>query len=203
MSKRRKKARGNPQQPGGRAPRSRQRIPRPAPEEQSSPRILVYVLLGVAAVMGLYLHAYAMPQLTHFAQGLTMPDARAGGYSAEEIAALQEAMEDQAAGQLSFVHKTAGTIFPVAVFLAAWAALGLLARGRWRWLVLAAAAALAAVDITENVLIDQALGQVPPDPQLVGWASAFTTASWVLLALVGAAVVAVVGRDALAQRSGR
>lgn len=193
MSKRRKKTRGNPQRP--------QRMATPAPEEQSSPRILVYALLGITLFMGLYLHAYAMPQLTYFADGLSMPGARITGYSAADILTLQTALEDDAAGQLNFLHKTAGIIFPALLFLATWAVMGLLARGAWRWLMVAAAAAFAAVDITENFLIDAVLDQQPPEDQLVTVASTLTQVSWVLLLVLALAVAGVVVRDFMA--SGR
>lgn len=198
MSKRRKKTRGNPQRDPERntaPPRAEKRMARPAPREQSSPRILVYVLLGVALFMGLYLHAYAMPQLTYFADGLSMPDARITGYDAADILALQTAFEDDAAGQLNFLHKTAGIIFPVLFFLAAWATMGLLLRSAWRWLVVAGAAVFAGLDITKGFLIDAVLDQQPPDEGQAQLASVLTQASWVLLALLAAVVVGVVVRD--------
>ena len=162
---------------------------RPAPQEQGSPRILVYVLLGVTLFMGLYLHAYAMPQLTYFAEGLSMPGARITGYDAADILALQTAFKDDAAGQLNFLHKTAGIIFPVLLLLATWATMGLLVHRPWRWLVVAGAAVFAAVDITKNFLADAVLGQQPPDESTVQLASVLTQVSWVLLAAVVAGVV--------------
>ncbi len=193
MSKRRKKTRGNPQRRDDSTPKKR--IAKPTPEDQGSPRILVYALLGITLFMGLYLHAYAMPQLTYFADGLSMPGTRIAGYDAADILALQNAFEDDAAGQLNFLHKTAGIIFPVVFFLATWATLGLLAKGSWRWIVVAGAAGFAAVDITENFLIDAVLGQRPPDEQLVTLASVFTQVSWGLLIVLAATVVGVVVRD--------
>lgn len=195
MSKRRKKTRGNPA--GGQAPQPRRRLPAPNPSEHSSPRILVYALLTVSVFIGLYLHVYALPQLSYFADGLTMPDARITGYSPADITALREALEDEAAGQLNFVHKTAGIIFPVAVFLATWASFGLLARGTWRWGVIIGAGVFAVVDITENFLIDAILVQQPLDTALVATASVLTTLSWALLAVVGGVVVVFILRDAV------
>lgn len=195
MSKRRKTARGNPANQQSRRPR--QRLPAPTPRETSSPRMLVYALLTVTVFIGLYLHVYALPQLTHFADGMTMPDARLTGYSAADITALRAALEDEAAGQLNFLHKTAGIIFPVALLLAAWATLGLLARGSWRWFVVAAAGVFTVVDITENFLIDQILVQQPLDEALVGTASVLTSLSWALLVVVGGVVVIFILRDIL------
>ena len=193
MSKRRKQARGNPatQQ----SPQPRKRVPTPTPAEHSSPRMLVYALLTVTVFIGLYLHVYALPQLTFFADGLVMPDARITGYDAADITALRGALEDEAAGQLNFLHKTAGVIFPVALFLATWATLGLLARRPWRWAVIGGAGLFAVVDIAENVLIDRILVQQPVDAVLVGTASVLTTLSWALLMVVGGVVVVFVLRD--------
>lgn len=168
---------------------------RPAPQEQGSPRILVYVLLVVTAFMGLYLHAYAMPQLTYFANGLSMPDTRITGFSAADILALQTAFEDDGAGQLNFLHKTAGIVFPVAFVLATWATMGLLARRPWRWLVVAAAAVFASVDITKGFLIDAVLEQNPPSEAMVQLASILTQVSWVLLVVLAVVVLGVVVRD--------
>ena len=168
---------------------------KPAPQEQGSPRILVYVLLGVALFLGLYLHAYAMPQLNYFAEGLSMPGARITGYDAADILALQTAFEGDAAGQLNFLHKTAGIIFPVLLCLATWATMGLLVRRSWRWLVVAGAAVFAAVDITKIFLIDAVLDQHPPEESRVQLASALTQVSWVLLVLLAAVLAGVVVRD--------
>lgn len=174
---------------------------RAAEGEYSSPRILVYALLVIAAFMFCYLHLYAMPQLRHFAAGLSMPDARLTGYNVEDLQQLRSVMEDSAAGQLSFLHITAGVIFPVTFFLATWAVMGLLlGPGRVRWVAVAAAAVFAVVDITENILIDQALGQSEPSEGLVATASLLTQISWAMLIVLGAAVVLVVLADAARMR---
>ncbi|NLS09972.1 hypothetical protein HGQ17_08170 [Nesterenkonia sp. MY13] len=193
MAKRRKKNRGNPTR--NRDKNLSEKFAKPEPESQGSPRILVYALLGIALFMGLYLHAYAMPQLSHFADGLSMPGARITGYDDADILALQSAFEDEAAGQLNFLHKTAGIVFPVMFFLAVWATMGLLARGTWRWAVVATAGGFASLDITENILIDAVLGQNPPETSMTAMASIFTQVSWALLAVISVVVVVVVVRD--------
>lgn len=197
MSKRRKKIRGNPAQP----PQPRRGAAKAAHDEQSSPRILVYALLFIAAFMFSYLHLYAMPQLRHFADGLSMPGARLTGYEAEEIEGLRAVMEDSAAGQLNFLHTTAGNIFPLALLLATWAVMGLLVRGRWRWVLVASAGLFTIVDITKNVLINRILVQEPLNPDTVSAASSLTVISWVMLVAIGTALVAVVVWDLFTGRS--
>ncbi|GAA1818152.1 hypothetical protein [Nesterenkonia flava] len=168
---------------------------RAAEGEYSSPKILVYALLAMAGFLFFYLHLYAMPQLRHFADGESMPGARWSGYSATDIEHLRAVMEDTAAGQLNFLHMTAGILFPVALVLATWAVLGLLLKGRLRWVVVGLAVVFAVVDITENFLIDRILTQNPLNEGLVAVSSVLTVTSWVLLVGIVAVVIGVVVRD--------
>ena len=196
MSRRRKKTRGNPAQPprsiGGGGLRSAADR-RAAAGTTSNPKLLVYALLGVAAFMFIYLHLYALPQMTHFSGGFAMPDARLMGYDAADIERLRNVMDETATGQLNFLHKTAGIVFPVFFALATWAVAGLvMRRGVFRWVLVAAAVLFAVVDITENVLIDRILTRDPLDEGLVAASSSLTVASWALLVLVGAAVIGTV-----------
>lgn len=196
MSRRRKKTRGNPAQPprptlrdGFRSSADR----RAAEGTTSNPKLLVYALLGVTVFMFIYLHLYTLPQMTHFAGGFAMPDARLMGYDAGDIDRLRSVMDETATGQLNFLHKTAGIIFPVSVALSTWAVAGLvMRRGVFRWVLVAAAALFAVVDITENVLIDRILTMETLDDGLVTISSTLTVASWVLLILVGCSVIGAV-----------
>ncbi len=196
MSRRRKKTRGNPAQPprptlrdGFRSSADR----RAAEGTTSNPKLLVYALLGVTVFMFIYLHLYTLPQMTHFAGGFAMPDARLMGYDAGDIERLRNVMDETGTGQLNFLHKTAGVIFPVSVALSTWAVAGLvMRRGVFRWVLVAAAALFAVVDITENVLIDRILTMETLDDGLVTISSTLTVASWVLLILVGCSVIGAV-----------
>lgn len=203
MSRRRKKVRGNPavQHDGGAsegAPGAAaaggglfgEANRRAAERRASNPKLLVYALLGVTVFMFVYLHLYAMPQMTHFAGGFSMPGTRLTGYSLEDIERLRGVMDSTAIGQLNFLHTTAGVIFPISLFLASWAVAGLvMRRGVLRWCVVGAAGLFAAVDITENILIDRILTMEPLDSGLVALSSALTSGSWVMLMLVSAAVI--------------
>lgn len=196
MSRRRKKTRGNPAQPprptlrDGFRPSADRRA---AEGTTSNPKLLVYALLGVTVFMFIYLHLYTLPQMTHFAGGFAMPDARLMGYDAGDIERLRNVMDETGTGQLNFLHKTAGVIFPVSVALSTWAVAGLvMRRGVFRWVLVAAAALFAVVDITENVLIDRILTMETLDDGLVTISSTLTVASWVLLILVGCSVIGAV-----------
>lgn len=208
MSRRRKKVRGNPatehessQQPQGATP-----APRPTSRTRggmladaneratepgaSNPRILVYALLAVCLFLFTYLHLFALPQMMQFAGGFSMPDSRVAGYGVEEINQLRSIMDESATGQLNFLHKTAGILFPVSFALTAWAVAGLIMRrGVFRWVVLALAVLFAMMDIAENFLIDRILTMEPLDHGLVALTSTLTVSSWLLLVVVGACVL--------------
>lgn len=159
---------------------------------QSQPMLLVGALVVTAILLFAYLHLLVLPQMTQLSGGFAMPDARVLGYDLEDVERLQQVMDADARGQLSFVHKTAGTLFPLAVLLASWATAGLVMRHRARWLVLAGATAFAVVDIVDNVLIDRLLAAEDPSTAAITTASTLTVTGWVLLILVGLCVLAAV-----------
>ncbi|MDS2172275.1 hypothetical protein Q7C18_06165 [Nesterenkonia sp. CL21] len=208
MSRRRKATRGNPAADSGatsgRGPSSGRRPSagprflsgtdqRAADEAQSNPRMLVYALLGTTVFLFIYLHLIALPQMTQFTGGFSMPDALLTGYDASDIERLRNVMDDAAIGQLNFVHKTAGILFPVSFFLTAWAVVGLMMRESVvRWLLLAAAGLFSAMDIAENFLIDEILTAESVDSSLVHTASALTVSSWLLFAVVGSLLIIAV-----------
>ncbi|WP_261624962.1 hypothetical protein [Nesterenkonia marinintestina] len=165
---------------------------------RSNPRLLVYALVLVTLFLFAYLHLFAMPQMTYFAGGFSMPGARLGGFDVEDVERLRSVMDDDARGQLTFLHRTAGILFPVSAFLSAWASAGLLMRGKvLRWLVLAAAAVFMVVDIVKTFMIDHILGSAELSESAVATASSLTVVSWVLLVVVGALVVGSVVVDAI------
>lgn len=156
----------------------------------SNPHLLLYALLGLTVFLFAYLHLYALPQMNYFAGGFSMPDSRLFGYSVEDVERLRNVMDSDATGQLSFLHRTAGILFPLSFLLFSWAVVGLvMRRGVFRWFVLSGAVLFAAVDITENFLIDRILTMEPLDAGLVAVTSGFTVAGWALLMLLGAVVI--------------
>lgn len=172
-------------------------------QQEGSPGMLIIALLGVTLFMFFYLHIVALPQMSALSGGLPMPDHRFS-YGAADLSELAGAMDDAALGQLNWVHKTAGVIFPLCVFLcvsavAAWS----LPRGVGRWASYAAGALFAVVDIAENILIETALASAGEGAAL---ASAFTSARWVLLVTITLWVVVMIiakTRRLLAERKTR
>jgi hypothetical protein len=158
-------------------------------QQEGSPGMLVIALLVATLFMFFYLHVIALPQMSALSGGLPMPDHRFV-YTAADLAELDAVLDDTAHGQLNWVHKTAGVIFPLFVFaavsaVAAWC----LPRGWGRWISYAAGAVFAVVDIVENMLIESALDA---GGEGAAWASAFTTARWVLLVAIAAWIVVMV-----------
>ncbi|KIC67556.1 hypothetical protein [Pseudarthrobacter phenanthrenivorans] len=153
------------------------------------------VIAGVVASLFLfwYLHLLTLDQLTQLTQGLAMPDSLVGGFDPAYISRLQDVMNSDALGQLNYVHKTAGTLFPL-IFGFTWLLLigTNVARKALRWALWALPLLFVVVRLWGNVAIDAMLGTQGPDAGQVAMASGLTIAGWVLLVLsllAGAAVV--------------
>ncbi|MDJ0457324.1 hypothetical protein PUN71_008955 [Arthrobacter sp. NQ7] len=153
------------------------------------------VIAGVVASLFLfwYLHLLTLDQLTQLTQGLAMPDSLVGGFDPAYISRLQGVMNSDALGQLNYVHKTAGTLFPL-IFGFTWLLLigTNVARKALRWALWALPLLFVVVRLWGNVAIDAMLGTQGPDAGQVAMASGLTIAGWVLLVLsllAGAAAV--------------
>ncbi|MFF2030766.1 hypothetical protein [Arthrobacter sp. NPDC058192] len=144
------------------------------------------VIAGVVASLFLfwYLHLLTLNQLTQLSNGLAMPDSMLGGFDQGFVEQLQAAMDDAARGQLSYVHKTAGTLFPL-IFGFTWLLLigTNVARKSLRWALWALPLLFAAVRLWGNTAIDAMLSAGTADAGQVALASGLTVAGWVLLAL--------------------
>jgi hypothetical protein len=132
--------------------------------------------------------------MTQLSGGLAMPDSFIGGFSADDVQHLHGAMTDDARGQLSYIHKTAGTLFPL-IFGFTWLLLigTNVARKALRWALWAAPLLFAVVRLWSNMAVDAALASATPDAGQVALASTLTVLGWVLFLLsLAAGVVAVV-----------
>jgi hypothetical protein len=153
------------------------------------------LIAGVVASLFLfwYFHLLTLQQLTQLSGGLAMPDSLVGGFDAGYVGQLNAAMDGDARGQLNYVHKTAGTLFPL-IFGFTWLLLigTNVARKSLRWALWAVPLVFVVVRLWGNVAIDAALASETADAGQVALASALTVAGWVLFVLsllVGAAVV--------------
>ena len=159
------------------------------------------VIAGVVASVFLfwYLHLLTLNQMTQLSGGLAMPDSLIGGFSSDYVQQLHGAMNDDARGQLGYIHKTAGTLFPL-IFGFSWLLLvGInVSRKALRWALWAAPLAFAVVRLWANVAVDTALAPAAPDAGQVALASTLTVLGWVLflLSLAGGVLAVFLGRRA-------
>ena len=167
-----------------------QRTPQQA---KTNANLVVIAAAATALFMFWYYHLLVLNQMTQLSGGLAMPDSLIGGYDMEYLAALRTAMDADALGQLSYLHKTAGTLFPL-IFGFAWLLIiGLNTQRRsLRWVLWAAPILFVIADLWENVAIDGVLGSAELAAGDAGLASILTVARWVLLGLsLVASVLAV------------
>ncbi len=157
------------------------------------------VIAGVVASVFLfwYLHLLTLNQMTQLSGGLAMPDSLIGGFSLDYVQHLHGAMNDDARGQLGYIHKTAGTLFPL-IFGFSWLLLvGInVSRKALRWALWAPPLAFAVVRLWANVAVDAALSPAAPDAGQVALASTLTILGWVLflLSLAGGVLAVFLGR---------
>lgn len=160
----------------------------------------VILIAGVVASLFLfwYLHLLTLDQLRQLSGGLAMPDSLIGGFNPAYIGQLHTAMDEDARGQLNYLHKTAGTLFPL-IFGFTWLLLigTNVARKAVRWALWALPLLFVVVRLWGNAAIDAALAAGTPDAGHVALASGLTVAGWVLLVLsllAGAAAVVLGSR---------
>jgi hypothetical protein len=144
------------------------------------------LIAGVVASLFLfwYLHLLTLNQLTQLSGGLAMPDSLVGGFDQGSVEQLRTAMDEDARGQLNYVHKTAGTLFPL-IFGFTWLLLigTNVARKGLRWALWAVPLLFAAVRLWGNAVIDSMLSADTLDAGQVALASGLTVAGWALLVL--------------------
>lgn len=167
-----------------------QRTPHKA---QSNSKLIVIAGVVVSLFLFWYLHLLTLNQMTQLSDGLAMPDSLIGGFSQDYVAQLRGTMDESDRGQLNYIHKTAGTLFPL-IFGFSWLLLigTNVARKSLRWAMWAAPLLFAVAHLWANVAIDSMLAAETPDAGSVALASGLTIASWVLFLislLVGVAAV--------------
>ncbi len=158
------------------------------------------LIAGVVASLFLfwYLHLLTLEQLRDLSTGLAMPDSLIGGFDSAYISQLRAVMDDDTRGQLNYVHKTAGTLFPL-IFGFTWLLLigTNVARKALRWALWSLPLLFVVVRLWGNAAIDGVLASGTADAGQVALASGLTVAGWVLLVLsllAGAAAVVLGAR---------
>jgi hypothetical protein len=164
------------------------------------------LIAGVVASLFLfwYVHLLTLNQLTQLSGGLPMPDSLLGGFDQGFVEQLRTAMDGDARGQLNYVHKTAGTLFPL-IFGFTWLLLigTNVARKGLRWALWAVPLLFAVVRLWGNAAIDAMMSARTLDGGQVALASGLTLAGWILLILslvVGGAAV-FLGRKSVSARA--
>lgn len=189
-SKRSRNKNGRPAAPQTRKPAPVAAAKPAAPvEEGGNPNLILGAVIVVALFLAWYYHLSAMGQMKDLVGGITMLDHHPFGYDAATVDHLRGAMNDDARGQLSWVHKTAGTLFSLFAAFATALAIGLHAPKKpWRRALYALPIAFAIVAIIQNIVVDQLLGA--SNNSLLPLANGLTIASWILL---GLCIVATIG----------
>lgn len=179
------------------------------PEKAGNNASLI-LIAGVVASLFLfwYLHLLTLNQLSQLTGGLAMPDSLLGGFDPAYIEQLRASMDDDARGQLNYLHKTAGTLFPL-IFGFTWLLLigTNVARKSLRWVLWAVPLLFVVARLWGNTVIDAVLAAGTVDAGQVALASGLTVAGWVLLVLSLLAGLAAVflprrGRAAQAPEGG-
>lgn len=153
-----------------------------SPQAAESNGNLILVAGFIAATLLFwYYHLLTLNQMADLTGGLTVPDQLIGGYGPAQVEALRAAMDDAARGQLNYLHKTAGLLFPLFLALITMLAVNIhVARGALRWSLWAVPMLFAVTDLWENAAIDGILAG-PADAGAIALASALTTTRWILL----------------------
>ncbi|MHA7226574.1 hypothetical protein [Glutamicibacter soli] len=159
-------------------------------ENKSNPMLLISAGLAISLFLFIYLHGMALSQMTDLSNNLSMPDQRVFGYTVKDIEALRSAMDEDARGQLNYVHKTAGILFPLFT-----AAMSMLLFIRWipnrrtRLLAWCAPLGFAVADIVENFAIDALFTANEVTAGAVMFASILTTIRWALLIITAGLII--------------
>jgi len=144
------------------------------------------VIAGVVASLFLfwYLHLLTLNQLTQLSGGLPMPDSLVGGFDQGFVEQLRRVLTGDALGQLNYVHKTAGTLFPL-IFGFTWLLLigSNVAAKPLRWALWSLPLLFVVARLWGNVVIDAMMSTPTLQPGQVALASALTVVGWVLLVL--------------------
>ena len=169
---------------------------------QNNSNLILIAGVVVSLFLFWYVHLLTLNQLTQLSGGMAMPDSLIGGFDLGFVEQLRLATDEAARGQLNYVHKTAGTLFPL-IFGFTWLLLigTNVARKGLRWALWSVPLLFAAVRLRGNASIDAMMSADTVDAGQVALASGLTIAGGVLRVLslvVGGAAVFLGRRRATA-----
>ncbi len=144
-----------------------------------------------------YFHLLTLNQMTDLSGGLAMPQSMVLGFDVPYVESLRAAMDADALGQLNYVGKTAGTLFPLIFAITALTLIAAnVSKKALRWALWVLPLAFAGISLWANAAVDSMLGAETLDPGAVSLASVLVTASWMLLiaSLLAIGVALVLGR---------
>lgn len=173
---------------------STQRTPQKA---QGNANLLLIAGSVAALFLFWYFHLLTLNQMSGISGGLAMPDSMVFGFDVAHVEALRAAMDSDAMGQLQFVHKTAGMLFPLVFGLVSMTLIAVnVAKKAVRRTLWVFPVVFAAVQLWANVAIDNMLGADTLDPGSVALASTLVVLSWLfmVLTLAGMGVALFLGR---------
>ncbi|MGO4382752.1 hypothetical protein [Specibacter sp. RAF43] len=153
------------------------------PQKAQGNANLILIAGAVASLLLFwYFHLLTLNQLTQLSDGLAMPDSLVFGFGQGHVESLRAAMDADALGQLQFVHKTAGTLFPLVFGITAMTLIAMnVAKKALRRILWVFPVLFAGIQLWANVTIDGMLSAETLDPGAVTLASVLVVASWILL----------------------
>lgn len=166
------------------------RVPNPTtsrtPQQaEGNAKLIIIAGLGATVFMFWYFHLLTLNQMTQLSNGLAMPDALLTGFAPSYVEQLRGAMNGDALGQLSYVHKTAGTIFALVFGFTFLLVIGTWVRKRAaRWVGFGLVLAFVVVRLWGTFVIDGALGSKQFDAGQAALASILVVAGWIVFVLV-------------------
>ena len=168
------------------------------PQKAQGNANLILIAGSVASLfLFVYFHLMTLNQMTDLSNGLAMPQSFVFGFDAAHVEALRAAMDADALGQLNYVGKTAGTLFPLFFAITALTLIAAnVAKKPLRWALWALPLAFAAISLWANAAVDSMLSAETLDAGAVSLASGLVTASWLLLisSLLAIGVALFLGR---------
>ncbi|MFC8302791.1 hypothetical protein ACFUCV_03805 [Specibacter sp. NPDC057265] len=159
--------------------------PQRTPQKAQSNANLLLIAGSVAALfLFWYFHLLTLNQMSGISGGLAMPDSMVLGFDVAHVETLRAAMDDDALGQLQFVHKTAGMLFPLVFALISMTVIAMnVAKRAIRRMLWIIPIVFAAIQLWANVAIDNMLGADVLDAGSVTLASTLVVLSWLFLVL--------------------